>query len=268
MGWGPKAPDMSGANEAARESAAIAREQWETFKSTYAPLLYEQTLADMDRSEQMSNLAIEQQQYGLDQARRYDDRYWGVQVPLEDRLIKEATEFNTEAEQNRMATEARADAQSAYTNSMGQMERGLRRINVNPNSGAYAGVMADTQMERAKMEANAVNKTRIAAQQLGWSRMTDAAAIGRGLPGFSGDASRVAIGWGSQGLNNLGTQTAAAGAGAWAGSAQTSGGMLNSASQNLRLNAIESAKNPGFDFLAGIVGSAVGGYATGVGKRG
>lgn len=267
MGWGPEAPDMSGANEQARVAAQIAREQWDYFKSTYAPLLYDQTLADMERSEVMGDLAIEQQRYALDQSKRYDDRYWGTQVPLEDRLIKEATEFNTEAEQNRMAAEARVDAQSAYTNSMGQMERGLRRIGVNPNSGAYAGVMADTQMERAKMEANAVNKTRVAAQQLGWSRLTDAAAIGRGLPGFSGDASRVAIGWGSQGLNNLGTQTATAGAGAWAGAAQTSGGMLNSASQNLRLNAIESAKTPGFDFLAGIFGSAVGGYATGLGKK-
>ena len=42
MGWGPKAPDMSGANEAARTGAAISKEEWDYYQEEIAPRALQQ----------------------------------------------------------------------------------------------------------------------------------------------------------------------------------------------------------------------------------
>ena len=42
MGWGPKAPDMSGANEAARTGAAISKEEWDYYQKEIAPRALQQ----------------------------------------------------------------------------------------------------------------------------------------------------------------------------------------------------------------------------------
>ena len=42
IGWGPSAPDMSGANAAALEGAAISREMWNDYKTNIAPVQLDQ----------------------------------------------------------------------------------------------------------------------------------------------------------------------------------------------------------------------------------
>ncbi|MFA5567473.1 MAG: hypothetical protein WC972_02395 [Trueperaceae bacterium] len=232
--------------------AEIAQEQWDDFKTIFAPLIQQQMMSDMDRGAIMSQLAQEQQRFDIDRANRYDDRYWGTQVPLEDSLIAEAQRYNSEDERERMAGDARADVEQAFAGSEQQMVRGLSRMGINPNSGRAFSGMRDVQLARAAAEANAMNKTRQAAKELGWAKTVDAAALGRGLPGFSGSASQAAQAWGAQGLNNMGMSAIGAGSGMFNSAAAGAGGLFGSASGNMRANAIEEAKNPGFDFLAGM----------------
>lgn len=253
MGWGPKAPNMKDANKAALMEAQLAQEQWETFKRDYAPVLFEQMEADRARSDMLADAAMEQQRVDLERAQRYDDRYWGVQVPLEDRLISEAYQFNEGAERDRLAGAARADVEQAFTNSVGQAARGLGRHGVNPNSGRFAGAIAGMETSRAAAEADAMNRTRQAARELGWAKLVDVTALGRGLPGFTGSATQLAQGWGSQGANNLGMNSAGAAVGAMNQTANVAGGLYGNAASNLRQNAVESAKNPTFELGAGLI---------------
>ena len=268
MGWGPDAPDMSGANEAARMQAEIATEQWNDFKTIFAPMIQQQMGEDMARSRTAAQLATEQQNFNIDRARQFDDRYWGTQVPLEDRMIEEALAYNEPAERERMAGQARADVEQAFANSNDQMARGMARYGVNPNSGRYMATMRDVGLARAAAEANAMNKTRQAARDIGWARLGDVAAIGRGLPGFAGQSTQLAQGWGGQGLNTLGMGSITAGVGSVNQTAAGAGGLFGGASANMRANAIEEAKNPGFELMMGMGSGVLGaaGSAGGFGK--
>lgn len=255
MGWGPKAPDMSGANEAARAQAQIAREQWDDYKTKFAPVILDQMQQQIDIGRDTYGLAREQQDFQLGLARKYDQRFWDTQVPLEDQIISEAREFDTERERERLASMARGDVAQSFAAARGGLRRDMGRMGVNPSDPKYFGMNRELAASEALATANAMNKTREAAKQMGWARRTDAAALGRGLPGFTGDSSRVAMGWGSQGADaaGVGIRGAVAGAGSLATAASTSGNLYGSASQNLRANAIESAKRPGFDAAMGLV---------------
>lgn len=254
MGWGPKAPDMSGANEAAREQAAIAREQWNDYKTQFAPVILDQMQQSIDIGRGQYELARDQQQFQLGLARKYDDRFWGTQVPLEDSIIQEARDFDTEAERERMAGTARADVEQAFSGARAQMNRDLGRMGVNPADPKYFGIQKGMAADQALATARAMNKTREAAKQMGWAKRMDAAALGRGLPGFSSGSSQLAMGWGGQGMNAGGMGMSAA-LGGLGGMNQTAGSAANSlggASANMRANAIESAKSPGFDAIMGL----------------
>lgn len=254
MGWGPKAPNMSGANALAREQAAISREQWEDYKTEFGPLAKEEMRNNIDVSRRLADSAIAAQDYQLGLQRRYDDRYWGVQVPLEDMLITEAREFDTDAERERMAADAQADVRSGYGRARGQMMRELASRGVDPSSGAALSAMSVAGSDEAAAMAAAMNKTREAARQLGWAKKLDAASLAKGLPGFSSSSSQVALGWNGAGLNagGAGMQGVNQTAGARSQAAGVSISGLGGASANLRANAIESAKNPGFDALMGV----------------
>ena len=127
-------------------------------------------------------------------------------------------------------------------------------MGINPNSGSSMAMRNDMAKAKALAEVQARSKINLAADQLGWSRKGEVAALGRGLPGFSTAASSSAGNWGSQGLNAgaSGMQgiIGAGGLNASTGGSAASG--LQSASGNLRANAIESAKNPGFDAMMGL----------------
>lgn len=264
----PKAPDMSGANAAAREGAQISREQWEWTKARQ-PELDAQANRLIQIGEDQYKLNRDQQVYQQGLSRRYDDRYWGSVVPMQDRMLADAQDFDTDARREELAAEATADVTSAFTNARAQQSRGLSRMGVNPSSGRALAMDNQATLAQAAASASAANKVRQAARMEGYGRKVDANAMLSGLSGFGSTAAQVstssgnsaagAAGMGMSGLNQ-------AGAGFLAGANGAASG-LQSASGNLRANAIESAKNPGFDFVAGLATAAVGGYAQGMGKK-
>lgn len=226
MGWGPSAPDMSGANEAARSQAAIAKEQWEDYKTTFAPILMDQMQQQIDIGKGQYDLARENQRFQMGLARKYDDRFWGTQVPLEDSIVKDAREFDTPAERERMAGTARADVEQAFSGAAQEMNRDLGRMGLNPADPKYFGMRRTLASDQALATSRAMNKTREAAKQMGWAKKMDAAALGRGLPGFSSGSSQLAMGWGGQGMQagGLGMNAAMGGLQGMNQSAQGAGG--------------------------------------------
>lgn len=254
QGWGPDAPEMSGANAAALEGAQIAREQWTDYRDKFAPVILDQMQQQVDVGRDSYNLAREQQDFQLGLARKYDDRFWSVQAPLEDQIVGEARRYDTEAERERMAGTARGDVEQAFAGARSGLRRDMGRMGLNPSDPKYFAMTRNLASDQALATANAMNKVREAAKQMGWAKRMDAAALGRNLPGFSGGSSQLALGWGGQGSDaaGAGLRGAVAGAGAGSQAAATSGNIFQSTSQNLRANAIESAKDPGFDTMMGL----------------
>lgn len=253
MGWGPKAPDMSGANEAARIGAAISREQWDWTKARQ-PKLDEQADRMIQIGEDQYALNRSDQVFQQGLTRQYNDRFWNTQAPLQDSILQDAMDFDTEGRRDELAGIASADVSSAYSNARDQESRGLSRMGINPGSGRALAMQNQTSIAQAAAQAGAMNKVRAAARLEGYSRKADANAMLAGLSGFSSSAAGLSNSFGQSGTNAGGigmNGMVSAGSQYNAGANGASAGM-QSASQNLRSNAIESAKNPGFDALMGI----------------
>ena len=239
----PDAPDYSGANEAAQEQAAIAREQWDYYKTELLPFITNQMREDSARAGRLSDIAEAAQKYDLARQKRYDDRFWNVNVPLRDEYIERAKSYNEPEEWERLAGLAKADAQQAYKNSADQQNRMLAAYGVNPNSGKFVGMNNAMQMGRAALEAGGANATRQMARDKGMAYLSDAIALDSGMPGFSSQAVSVGQGWGAQGLNSLGMNSLQAGAGIGNQYAGTAGGLYGQASGNMLGIANAQAKN-------------------------
>lgn len=211
-GGGPDMPDPDPQiGEAQLKLANLAERQQSFYEQNFAPKMLGQLDQAIDISRQQATKAAELQDYQLGMSKKYDDRYWGTQVPLEDKLIAKANKYNEAAEQERMAGEAGADVEQATAIGRDSLQRGLRARGINAGSAAGISAMADMQSSSNLAKAGAMNKTREAARQMGWTRMGEAAALGRGLPSFgatsaglSMNAGQGAFAAGQGGLNAVG----------------------------------------------------------------
>lgn len=240
--------------------ADLATRQQDWYETNIAPKMLDQLDQSLVISKQQADKNSEMQDYQKGLTEKYDKRYWDTQVPLEDQLISEAKAYNTEGERERMAGEAAADNAQGFANSQAQLGRGLRSMGVNSGSAAAISAMTDMQTSRALGEVNARNKTREAARQLGWTKMGEAAALGRGLPGFgatsaslSGAAGGAALGAGQAGLGATGTAAGIGnGAATTAGGLYSASGQLGVANMNAQTQAAQvQAQNDPFNTILG-----------------
>jgi hypothetical protein len=215
-----KAPDMSGANDAAVSQAAIAREQWNDYKTLFAPVILEEMQRQGDVGARMADLAEEEQRFGIDRTRRFDDEYWNYAAPISRQIADDARAFNTEAKREELAGIAGADWQQGFDGAMQQQQRGLQRMGVNPNSGRFAAMGNQMALGNAAGLAGAQNMARRQAEAIAEDKMKTALAATTNNAGFATNTSQVAQGWGAQGMNTMGMQGALAGLGGLNQSAQ------------------------------------------------
>lgn len=200
----PKADPNIGAAQKELADLAVRQQNW--YETNLAPKVLDQLDQSLAISKRTSDSQLDMADFQRGLMTKYDDRYWGTQVPLEDELIAKARSYNETAEQEKMAMQAGADVEQASAVARSQMGRGLRSMGVNPGSAAAISAYGDMYTQSALAKAGAVNKTREAARQLGWTRMGEAAALGRGLPGFGATSAGLS-------MNASGGANAAAGAG-------------------------------------------------------
>lgn len=151
-------------------------------------------LGIMDRQMDIAERQDERAEYIFD---RYQKRY----VPVEDRLIDSLDEIPTADE---AAGAAGTDVAAGFDKAGEIRDRNLRRMGVNPNSGAYRGSERALEIERAKADTGARTGARRYVRDEKFRKLGTVASMGRGLPGtaagFSGQAqaglSDVATGYG------------------------------------------------------------------------
>jgi len=227
----------------------------------------------MANADAMMPLQKEQMQFGLDSSRTaYNqsqaDREWmlgrrGNLSGLQDTLLSDAREFNTDARREQLAGQANADVTSAFNNVQGQQQRALSRMGVNPSSGRSLAMNNQTSIAQAAATASAMNKTREAARLEGYSLTDRATNALSGYPAMSAAATGAGAGYGAMGLSTANAGLAGMNSGYGAGS--TAAGQMGSNAAGM-YGAMGSYKN-GQDQIAASNDpwNSILGAATGVG---
>jgi hypothetical protein len=233
----------------------LGREQLEFAKQQYAEM---KPLAQGIANQQM---AAQQQQ--MQQAKDYYDYNVSTFRPLEQGLVADAQNFNTEAYRSQMAQKAAADVQQAFQSAQGQSSREMARRGINPNSGAAISNMNANALRLASASAGAQTDARSKAEQMGYARRLEVTGLGRGLAGAANAAYAGATGAGTAGINT----SMAPGSQAMQGMAQagsTYGAILNNQTQ--QFNAGLNAEGQVIGGLVG-AGAVLGGAAIGASDR-
>lgn len=231
------APDYSGMEQVAREQLNFAKQQYADLR----PI-----------AQEIAGLQAGAQRQQMDQAGDYYDYMQSTFRPVEQSLVAQAQEFNTDAYRQQMAQQASTAAARAFEQSQAMTGRSLAARGVNPASGAARGADRATSLQQAAMRTQAMTGSRQQAEQMGYARMLDAAGLGRGLAGASSAAYAGATGAGTAGMNTYmapGNQYQAG----LANAGQTYGNMANMQNQ---------AFMQGQSNEAGMIGSLIGAGAT------
>ena len=214
--------------ELAKEGAAVAREQlqWEKDRAAKQdPLI--QKVVDQQLAAGDANAARSESQWQI-----YRDLF----APVEERMVKDANEFDSPERKERMAGEAGADVTRGYQGALEQNQRQMERMGINPNSGRFAAQNNATGIAQAKDTAGAMNKARRDTELQGMAMRQNAAQFGRNMPTTGIAADSAALNAGNSGVGNINAGNAAhnAGLGAaqgWFGGATNS----NNSAGNLML---------------------------------
>lgn len=113
--------------------------------------------------------------------------------PLEKRIVSDAENFDTPAEQEAAAGRATADVVQAYDRNKASLSRGMRGFGVKMNSPAALSTMSKMSIDQAEAEAGAANKARESVKLQGRAMRMDAANLGRNLPSAQATSAGVAL---------------------------------------------------------------------------
>lgn len=153
--------------EIARENLAFYKQQYEEFKPVISEVLQGE---------------IATQKESMRQAKEYEDYMKGTFRPLEQQLTAEAAKFSTAEEQEKMARAAVGDIEQAFAGARSQAQRQARASGINTNTGRFAALNQQLNLQEALARAGAATSTRETATDKGRALLYDAAALGRGLP--------------------------------------------------------------------------------------
>ena len=187
------APDPRMA-EAAKRQMDLAEEQWQDYIANERPMirnLANEALGIQRSTAERSNALSD---YQLENMRFNDNRYRTVGIPFEDQLLQDVNRFDSQGYKDQQVAAAMGDVQQGFSGAAEQQRRGLARMGVNPNSGKFAAANANMGFEQAKAMANAANKTRMAADQIGLSSKMSMYGGMKGLAGLGNANAGLAMG--------------------------------------------------------------------------
>ena len=250
--------------------AQISKEYLESWKTEVWPEMREQAAKQEARADEQFALDREtrafQTQIAQEQYQRYQEKF----RPLQDQMIAEAADYNTEANFQRQAALAMGDVNQQFQIGRDTNRMQMRAYGIDPTSGRYQGQEAATGVMEAATKAAAATKARTAAEQLGWARRMDAIGLGQGVFGNQATSTGLALTAGNQALQAGQTamgnyaQMGQSMGSAYGGAMQGWQGLGNLGVQNYnaQVNAYaaqqqaNATQNAGF---AGGLGSAIGG---------
>lgn len=179
----------------AQSNEKIAAESLNFYKQQYAemkPLLDQVTKTEMEVMTANQKRADEYAEYERTTFR-----------PVEQQLVKDATEYSTTANQEKLASQAASDISQGYSNARNQQTRSLSRLGINPNSNRFAALNNQLTLSQAADQAGAMTKARTDAENLGFARRMDVTALGKGLATNASTAYGVSLNAGTAAGQNM-----------------------------------------------------------------
>lgn len=196
-----KAPDPDPSIGAAQKQMSdLAEREYQDFKDNVWPTMQSQSQTQLDASTKLAD-----QQYAINTenqaiARAYNKRMTDVFYPMQDKLIKEANDYNTDANREQIAASAIGDVNQSFDNQRANQDRQARSYGIDPTSGAYQSMERATSVDQAATSAAAATRARDAAIQLGWAKSMDAIGLGNGLAGNQATSTNLALQAGNSSL--------------------------------------------------------------------
>lgn len=211
-----------------------------------APLMQQAATAD-----KLADKAIELQDYQQAQMAKNDQRYWDVQVPMEDQLIQLVDERASQKYKDQQTGLAAAGVQQGFSSARAQTMRDAARMGLDPSSGAFGTGMARLATDQALGMASAKNGTRIALDNADMANKFQLYGGMKGMAGLGQTSASLATG-----AINAGTSAVNAGTNATTAGMRSAGGGGSGAGGSFRdvfsgANSILS----GYSGMAGMAGS-------------
>lgn len=185
---------------AQKKMAEIQEEYLNNWRNEVWPAMKEQTLKQEARADEQFAIDKEIQAIQLESSKRNLGEYDRNAVNREA-IYKEAEQYDTAANKERLAAEAIGDIKTAFGVQAADLERRNQSFGINPTSGRSVGTLNANSVMQAATEASAATRARDAAVQLGWAKKLDAAALAQGSFGNQATSTGLALSSGNQGLN-------------------------------------------------------------------
>mgnify|MGYP007086565877 CR=1 FL=1 len=173
----------------------------------------------------------------MDYARRDRERYEKVFLPMQDRYIKEAEEYDTPERREREAADAAVGIQRQAEAARANSDARLRGMGIDPSQMRSATLLDSQNTMLAAQQAQAMNGARQGVEDRGRAMRADALNVGAGLPAqaLAGFAGAGAAG---QGATAAGGASQAAQLGAIQG-----GAGVGATAMGFRSNALQNLSN-------------------------
>ena len=197
--------------------AAIQEEYLSQWQTQVWPQMQEQMLKQEARADAQFAIDKEIQALQIDSSKKNLAEY-DRNAGNREAIYKEAENYNTQENKERIAAEAIGDVKTAFGVQAADLERRNQSFGINPTSGRSVGTLNANSVMQAATEASAATRARTAAEQLGWAKRMDAAGLAQGSFGNQATSTGLALNAGTTGLNagqitmgNLGTMNSALG---------------------------------------------------------
>ncbi len=197
-GSAPKQDPLIG--QAAMKQAQLAEDALNWYQNIYYPEQAARTAEQDELSNEYIRAALAEQARQSQISNEYYERMKTQFYPIEDKLVAESMNAGDAADQERYASRALADTNMAFNRQLEEAKRNMFGLGMNPNSGQFQNLWAASAPDRALVEVAAQNTARNAAEQLGWAKRMDSAALGRGLPSQQASAAQMSLGAGQSAL--------------------------------------------------------------------
>lgn len=262
----PTPPDPNpGMIENAEAMKEIAKMQQDTSRE-YLDFAKDQYNQNKGFFTELANRQLQMSEEQAARSQEYADYERNTFRPMEQRMVKEAQDYNTESKRQQIADQAAADTRASFATAKTDTLNNLKRYGINPNSGRFAAINAQLGITEAAATAGNMTRARNQAETVGHAMKYDAVGLGRNLATNSATAAATSLNAG----NSAGANRTAAGQQMGAAYGQSSGMMgaavssygastnaygqdfnARMASHNAQAQAAES-KNAGIGQLAGM----------------
>jgi hypothetical protein len=199
------APDMSGVNNAAEQTAAVgaeqlklAREQMakaETRQASFDPKF--QAILDASLASQKTSDARSEEQW---------QQYLKIGMPAENRLAETAANYDTAGRRDEAAAAARAGVEREGAAAREDQNRALGRAGISLSSGRALTLDNASRLAQSKSSVGAAQAARDKVEATGMSLTDNVAKFGRGLTSTGLQAAQLALSGGGAAGNTLGGQ--------------------------------------------------------------